>query len=378
GREALLTLLEPPTWFGEISIFDGAPRTHDAIAECEALVLHVPRAALDTILSAQPRYWRELGLLVTSKLRLAFSAMEDMALLPLALRLARRLSLMAEGYGEREHQRRTVENRVQAVGVVAAREQSLARADAAQLGAVDEPLLQVVRQRREPAPAAQQLAVIARASGGHDSRFRPIPRMCQAADSQRAPCAASYEHRRRSRTMKSLEQQLTKYAAYHRDRRNIATHFAGIPMIVFASSTLLSRPLSGALGGVALSPALVATVATVVFYLALDLRYGLAMAAFMGASWWTGAAVAAHSTALWLSFGLGLFVAGWAMQLIGHAFEGKKPAFVDDLVGLLIGPLFIVAEAGFALGLRDDVREAIEQQVGPTLIRTAAARVSAR
>jgi CRP/FNR family transcriptional regulator, cyclic AMP receptor protein len=109
GREALLTLLEPPSWFGEISIFDGAPRTHDAIAETEALVLHMPRPALDAILTAQPRYWRELGLLVTSKLRLAFIAMEDMALLPIAVRLARRLSLMAEGYGEREHQRRTVE-----------------------------------------------------------------------------------------------------------------------------------------------------------------------------------------------------------------------------------------------------------------------------
>ena len=34
--------------------------------------------------------------------------------------------------------------------------------------------------------------------------------------------------------MKSLEQNLTQYAAYHRDRRNIATHFVGIPMIVFA------------------------------------------------------------------------------------------------------------------------------------------------
>jgi uncharacterized membrane protein YGL010W len=178
--------------------------------------------------------------------------------------------------------------------------------------------------------------------------------------------------------MKTLEEQLTKYAAYHRDRRNIATHFVGIPMIVFATSALLSRPLFGALGGVPLSPALLATIATVVFYLALDLRYGIAMAAFMGASWWTGAAVAAHSTALWLTFGIGMFVAGWAIQFIGHAFEGKKPAFVDDLVGLLVGPLFIVAEAGFALGLRDDLREAIEKQVGPTLIRTPAARASAR
>ena len=34
--------------------------------------------------------------------------------------------------------------------------------------------------------------------------------------------------------MRNLEQQITQYAAYHRDRRNIATHFIGVPMIVFS------------------------------------------------------------------------------------------------------------------------------------------------
>jgi uncharacterized membrane protein YGL010W len=172
--------------------------------------------------------------------------------------------------------------------------------------------------------------------------------------------------------MKTLEQQLTQYAAYHRDRRNIATHFIGIPMIVVAAATLLSRPAL-AVGGLAVSPALVITAATVVFYLALDLRYGLVMAAFMGASWWAGVHLAAQSTAMWLTVGIGLFVLGWAIQFIGHAFEGKKPAFVDDIVGLLVGPLFVVAEAGFALGLRNPLREAIETQVGPTIIRRATA-----
>jgi len=110
GKEALLTLLESPAWFGEISVFDRQPRTHDAVAQGQALVVHVPQAALDALLAAEPRYWHDLGLLVTSKLRLAFTAMEDIALLPIAVRLARRLALMAEGYGERAHQRRrTVE-----------------------------------------------------------------------------------------------------------------------------------------------------------------------------------------------------------------------------------------------------------------------------
>ena len=176
--------------------------------------------------------------------------------------------------------------------------------------------------------------------------------------------------------MKTLEQHLTQYAAYHRDRRNIATHFIGIPMIVLASAALLARPAWLVGGGLPLSPALVLTAGTIVFYLALDLRYGVAMAAFMGASWWAGAEVAARSTALWLIYGIGLFVVGWIIQFVGHVFEGRKPAFVDDLVGLLIGPLFIVAEASFALGLRDGVRAAIEARVGPTVVRDAAARAA--
>jgi uncharacterized membrane protein YGL010W len=178
--------------------------------------------------------------------------------------------------------------------------------------------------------------------------------------------------------MKTLEQQLSQYAAYHRDRRNIATHFVGIPMIVFGVAALLARPVLAMGGGVALSPALVVTAGAIIFYLVLDLRFGIAMTAFMGAAWWTGVHVAARSTSQWLAVSLGLFVAGWVIQFIGHAFEGKKPAFVDDLVGLLVGPLFIVAEAAFALGLRSELGEAIEKDVGPTLIRDAAARAALR
>jgi CRP/FNR family cyclic AMP-dependent transcriptional regulator len=108
GREALLALLEPPAWFGEISVFDGQPRTHDAISDGESRVVQVPQAPLLQLLDGNPRWWRDLGLLAAGKLRLAFIAMEDMVLLPIAQRLARRLSLMAEGYGERSG-RRTVE-----------------------------------------------------------------------------------------------------------------------------------------------------------------------------------------------------------------------------------------------------------------------------
>ena len=100
GNEAVLTIVEPPVWVGEIPLFDGLPRTHDLIADGAALVVHVPQEALLAFLEAEPRYWRDLSRLLTAKLRLAFIAMEDAVLLPIAARLTRRLVLIAEGYGE--------------------------------------------------------------------------------------------------------------------------------------------------------------------------------------------------------------------------------------------------------------------------------------
>ena len=61
---------------------------------------------------------------------------------------------------------------------------------------------------------------------------------------------------------------------------------------------------------------------------------------------------------------LGLFLVGWAFQFVGHAWEGHKPAFVDDLVGLVIGPLFVTVEVLFLLGLRKSLQQRIEARVG--------------
>ena len=53
------------------------------------------------------------------------------------------------------------------------------------------------------------------------------------------------------------------------------------------------------------------------------------------------------------------------IQFLGHYYEGRKPAFFDDVMGLLIGPLFVAAELGFALGLRKEVQAAVELRSGP-------------
>jgi uncharacterized membrane protein YGL010W len=175
--------------------------------------------------------------------------------------------------------------------------------------------------------------------------------------------------------MRTLTEQLGQYAAYHRDQRNIATHLVGIPMIVAALAVLLSRPAWMA-GGLpfALSPALALFVTATVYYLVLDVPLGLMMAIVSALCLLAGQWLAAQSTLTWLSAGIGLFLVGWVFQLVGHiAYEHRKPAFVDDVIGLAIGPLFVLAEVLFGFGWRPALREAIEAQVGPTRINAGKA-----
>ena len=165
--------------------------------------------------------------------------------------------------------------------------------------------------------------------------------------------------------MKTLTEHLSQYALYHRDNRNILTHYVGIPLIVIAIFGLLWWPLFS-IAGVSITPALALLVGSLLFYFRLDLRYGLVMLVFSGSCFAIAAQLAAQTDAIWLGASAALFVVGWVLQFIGHYYEGKKPAFVDDIVGLLVGPLFIMAELGFKLGLRKPLQHDIEQIAGKT------------
>jgi CRP-like cAMP-binding protein len=99
GKEALLAVLGPTAWLGEISLFDGLPRPNDATAVSRTLLLHVPEAALKSVLDATPRYWRDFALLMAQRLRVLFENAEAMSLLPAPQRVANRLLMIAGGYG---------------------------------------------------------------------------------------------------------------------------------------------------------------------------------------------------------------------------------------------------------------------------------------
>jgi uncharacterized membrane protein YGL010W len=152
-----------------------------------------------------------------------------------------------------------------------------------------------------------------------------------------------------------FERQLTTYASYHRDHRNRATHFVGIPAIVI--SLLLALALwRFTLAGMPLSGAWLVGALAAIGWIALDLTIGIAKAIvlfpmILFAERWVGRF--GEGPAWWL-FGA-LFVGGWVLQLVGHAFEGRRPALADNLFQAFIGPMFLMAEVLVGLGLRRDL-----------------------
>jgi uncharacterized membrane protein YGL010W len=169
--------------------------------------------------------------------------------------------------------------------------------------------------------------------------------------------------------MKSIEAHLTQYAAYHRDRRNIATHFVGIPMIVFAV-VLALEPVTFSVAGWAVSGAAIIAIVASVYYLKLDWALGATMALVLFLMCAGASEIEPRlgsGATLWVA--LALFVVGWVLQFWGHKFEGMKPAFFDDVMGLAIGPLFVCAEAFFLLGAKPALRRYIEERVGPVVAR---------
>ena len=160
--------------------------------------------------------------------------------------------------------------------------------------------------------------------------------------------------------MKTLEAQMSFYAAYHQDGRNKATHFVGVPLIMLAILIPLTWPRVE-VAGFGLTAAMLLAVAVLAYYFILDVPLALAMVVVIGLLIWAAEAIAALGAGPgWTWFGV-LFVGGWALQLLGHVFEGRKPALADNLFQIFVAPIFLAAEVFFALGLKRDLRDRVAQ-----------------
>lgn len=63
-----------------------------------------------------------------------------------------------------------------------------------------------------------------------------------------------------------------------------------------------------------------------------------------------------------LAWFLILFAGGWALQLWGHVFEGRKPALADNLFQVFVAPIFLAAEVFFALGYKPGLHDAVQRR----------------
>jgi uncharacterized membrane protein YGL010W len=136
-----------------------------------------------------------------------------------------------------------------------------------------------------------------------------------------------------------MRARLTDYAGSHRSSANEACHFVGIPVIIVGAATLLGRLPLLTLAEHRVTLAEVVALGIIAFYVASARWLGVVTGAIF-------AALVLGGQALPLAVGLGLFLGGWILQFLGHAlFEKSKPAFLRNLLHLLVGPAWLVERA---------------------------------
>lgn len=156
--------------------------------------------------------------------------------------------------------------------------------------------------------------------------------------------------------MKSIIDQLSTYKSVHLNKKNVRTHFFGVPLIVMSVMVLINMlniTWRSDSNEITLPLMPIIALFVVIYYLVLDVKIGLIATLLFAPVYWAALNISGLPNAGWLA--LGIFVVGWIIQFVGHHYEKAKPAFVDDLNQLLIGPLFLVAEVVFALGMNKEM-----------------------
>lgn len=147
--------------------------------------------------------------------------------------------------------------------------------------------------------------------------------------------------------MRTLEQFLDAYAESHQNPLNQIIHVICVPAIFFATLGLAWLvPVGRFIPGVSADAAPWINAATLFMPIAAIYYLRLSFGSLVIGAAWTALSVMLilaiqHASAplFWIS--LVVWVLAWAVQLYGHHVEGAKPSFADDLVFLLIGPLFV-------------------------------------
>lgn len=153
--------------------------------------------------------------------------------------------------------------------------------------------------------------------------------------------------------MRTVAEWLGEYGESHIDRTNKLLHWICVPLIVLAVMGMLwSIPVPRAFAAVSLwfNWATLCAAIALVYYAALSMRLAIGVTIAFALMFAILNALDQLSWPLWMT-SLGIFVAAWIGQFIGHAIEGKRPSFFKDVQFLLIGPLWLLAALYRRLGI---------------------------
>lgn len=142
--------------------------------------------------------------------------------------------------------------------------------------------------------------------------------------------------------MKTLDQWFCEYKESHQNRINQLIHKICVPLITFSIIGILwSLPFPGE---IQFSPYFnwgsVFVTACLAFYLILSFKMFLAMLLQTALMMWILETLIPKQ--YFLKLNLTIFVVSWILQFIGHKIEGRKPSLFNDLVFLLIGPVWVL------------------------------------
>jgi len=138
---------------------------------------------------------------------------------------------------------------------------------------------------------------------------------------------------------RTVDRLFERYGEFHRHPTNKAIHWICVPLIVWSVLGLVwsASPLA----------ALVAIAAALVFYGWLSLRLAAGMLVVLALMLWPLTLLGSQVFVVCLA----VFVAAWIGQFIGHVFEGRRPAFLEDLRSFLIAPAWLLGFVYRRLGL---------------------------
>lgn len=139
--------------------------------------------------------------------------------------------------------------------------------------------------------------------------------------------------------VRSRQQYLDTYALSHMNPANQAIHLICVPAI-FAATVGLAWLVPIGSASPWLNLATLGALPVLGSYARLGLR------SFSTGLLWLALSIAlcvatGACGALLLWIASSVWIAAWIVQVYGHHLEGAKPSFLDDLLFLLIGPLFV-------------------------------------